>query len=81
MVTKLNKSSYVQVTIISTIKMYSHTAVGTWLWFLRAEIRVSHSKLVNRIIKINYAHNLHVKMLDFAPFTDLYLKNANCSQD
>ena len=51
------------------------------VWFLRAGIRVSHSKLVNRIIKIIYAHNLHVKMLDFAPFTDLYLKNANCSQD
>ena len=50
-------------------------------WFLRTGIRVSHSKLVNRIIKINHAHNLHVKMLDFAPFTDLYLKNANCSQD
>ena len=30
---------------------------------------LSHSKLVNRIIKITLAHNLHVKMLVFGPFT------------
>ena len=30
---------------------------------------LSHSNLVNRIVKITHAHNLHVKMLDFGPFT------------
>ena len=33
------------------------------------EFKLSHSYLVNRIIKITRAHNLHVKMLDFGPFT------------
>ena len=33
------------------------------------EFKVSHSYLVNRIIKITHAPNLHVKMLDFGPFT------------
>ena len=33
------------------------------------EFELSHSKLVNRIIKITHAHNLHVKMLAFSPFT------------
>ena len=33
------------------------------------EFELSHSNLVNRIIKITHAHNLHVKMLDFGPFT------------
>ena len=30
------------------------------------EFELSHSNPVNRIIKITHAHNLHVKMLDFA---------------
>ena len=33
------------------------------------EFELSHSNLVNKIVKITHAHNLHVKMLDFAPFT------------
>ena len=33
------------------------------------EFELSHSNLVNRIIKITHAHNLHVKMLIFGPFT------------
>ena len=33
------------------------------------EFELSHNKLVNRIIKITHAHNLHVKMLVFGPFT------------
>ena len=33
------------------------------------ELELSHSNPVNRIIKITYAHSLHVKMLDFVPFT------------
>ena len=33
------------------------------------EFELSHSNPVNRIIKITHAHNLHVKVLDFVPFT------------
>ena len=33
------------------------------------EFELSHSNLVNRIIKITHAHYLHVKMLVFGPFT------------
>ena len=33
------------------------------------EFELSHSNLVNRFIKITHTHNLHVKMLDFGPFT------------
>ena len=33
------------------------------------EFELSHSNRVNRIIKITHAHNLHVKMLVFGPFT------------
>ena len=39
-------------------------------WFVRDGIRViTHRNLVNRIIKITHANNLHVKMLVFGPFT------------
>ena len=34
-----------------------------------SEFKLSHSNLVNKITKITHAHNLHVKMLDFDPFT------------
>ena len=37
-------------------------------WFVREGIQLSHSNLVNRIMKITLAHNLHVKMLVFGPF-------------
>ena len=45
------------------------------------EFELSHSNRVNRIIKITHAHNLHVKMLDFGPFTMIRMqkKKANCS--
>ena len=33
------------------------------------EFELSDRNLVNRIIKITHAHNLHVKMLVFGPFT------------
>ena len=33
------------------------------------EFELSQSNLVNRFIKITHAHNLHMKMLNFAPFT------------
>ena len=33
------------------------------------EFELSDRNLVNRIIKITHAHNLHVKMLDFGPVT------------
>ena len=42
------------------------------------EFELSHSNRVNRIIKITHALNLHLKMLDFGPFTIRTLKNANC---
>ena len=37
-------------------------------------IRVKRSNLVNKIPKISYAHNLHVKMLDFARLAHLYVR-------
>ena len=45
------------------------------------EFELSHSNLVNRIIKITHAHNLHVKMLDFVPFKICMRKNAYCLPD
>ena len=33
------------------------------------EFELSHSNLVNRIIKITHAHNLHVKVLVLGPFS------------
>ena len=77
LITKLNRSSYVQVT---TISVYSKCAldVQSQSWHLKVldlapfrgsyvrEFESSHSNLVNRFIKITHAHNLHVKMLDFA---------------
>ena len=38
------------------------------------EFELSHSNRVNRIIKITRAHDLHVKMLVFGPFTISTLK-------
>ena len=40
------------------------------------EFELSHSKLVNRIIKITLAQNLHVKMLVLGPFTIRTLKKG-----
>ena len=40
------------------------------------EFELSRSKLVNRITKITLAHNLHVKMLVFGPFTIRTLKKG-----
>ena len=45
------------------------------------EFKLSHSNLVNRIVKIAHTRNLHVKMLDFAPFTICKWKNALCLPD
>ena len=42
------------------------------------EFELSDRNLVNRIIKITHAHNLHVKMLDFGRLTIRMLKNVNC---
>ena len=45
------------------------------------EFELSHSSLVNRIIKITHAHNLHVKKLDFAPFKICTWQKAYCLRD
>ena len=75
-----NRSSYVQVTII-IVKSQSALDVQSHNWHVKVldfapfrcsyvrEFELSHSNLVNRIIKITHAHNLHVKMLVFGPFT------------
>ena len=42
------------------------------------EFELSHSYPVNRIMKITHADNLHMKMLDFSPFTIRTGKNADC---
>ena len=80
MVTKRNRSSYVEVTIIIVksqsawdVQSHSgHVKVLDFAPFRGSDVRefeLSHSNLVNRIIKITLAHNLHVKMLVFGPFT------------
>ena len=80
LVTKGNRSSYVQVTIYHcekpicmrcTMTQLARESVGLCPFrgsYVR-EFELSHSNLVNRIIKITHAHNLHVKMLVFGPFT------------
>ena len=45
------------------------------------EFDLSHSNLVNSIIKITHTHNLHVKMSYFAPFKIFTWKNACCLRD
>ena len=87
LVTKRNRSSYVQVTIFivksqSARDVQSHSLyvkVLDFASFRRSYVRefeLSHSKLVNRIIKVTHAHNLHVKMLVFRPFTIRTLKKG-----
>ena len=53
------------------ITQFARESVG--LWFFRGsyvrKFELSHSNRVNRVIKITRAQNLHVKMLDFGPFT------------
>ena len=85
MVTKQNRSSYVQVTI-TIVKSQSAWDVQSHNWHVKVldfapfrgsyvrEFELSHGNLVNRIIKITHAHNLHVKMLVFDPFTIRTLK-------
>ena len=87
LVTKRNRSSYVQVTII-IVKSQSAWDVQLHSWHVKVldfvpfrgsyvrEFELSHNKLVNRIIKITLAHNLHVKMLVFGPFTIRTLKKT-----
>ena len=40
------------------------------------EFELSDRNLVNKITKITHAHNLHVKMLDFGPFSNDFKKSA-----
>ena len=47
-------------------------------WLVLEGIRVTRSNSVNRIIKITQAHNLHLRVLDFIPFTIRTYNNANC---
>ena len=91
-VTKRNRSSYVQVTII-TVENQSAWDVQSHSWHVKVldsvlfrgsyvrEFELSHCNLVNRIIKITHAHNLNVKLLDFAPFKICTWKNAYCLRD
>ena len=54
-----------------TVIQFARESVGLCPFrgsYLR-EFELSHSNSVNRIIKITDAHNLHVKVLDFLPFT------------
>ena len=51
-----------------SVGLCSHSRV------VRDGIRVKRSNLVNKIPKISYAHNLHVKMLDFARLARLYVR-------
>ena len=76
LVTKRNRSSYVQVTII-IVKTQSAWDVQSQNWHEKVldfapfrgsyvrEFELSHSNRVNRIMKTTHAHNLHVKMLVF----------------
>ena len=81
LVTKRNRSSYVQVIIIIIVKSQSARDVQSHSWHVKVldfapfrgsyvrEFELSHSNLANRIIKITHANNLQVKMLVFGPFT------------
>ena len=53
------------------ITQFARDSVGlcTFRGLYVKEFKVSHCNWVNRIIKITDAHNLHMKMLDFGPFT------------
>ena len=51
-----------------SVGLCSHSRV------VRDGIRVKRSNLVNKIPKISYAHNLNVKMLDFARLARLYVR-------
>ena len=75
-------SSYVQVTIITVKSLFTASMRCRIIQFAREsvglcpfrgsyvrEFELSHSNPVNKIIKMTHAHNLHVKMLDFVPFT------------
>ena len=66
-----------------TVTQLAHESVGLCPLhglYMR-EFELSHSNLVNRTIKITHAHNLHVKMLDFAPLKICMWKNAYCLPD
>ena len=54
-----------------TVTQFARESVGLWPFgglYVR-DFELSLSNLVSRIIKITHAHNLHVKVLDFVPFT------------
>ena len=88
LVTKRNRSTSKLLVII--VKSQSAWDVRSHSWHVKVldfapfrrsyvrEFEVSHSKLVNRIIKITHAHNLHPKMLSFALFQFVRKKKANC---
>ena len=69
------------------MRCYSHTAGTCKCWTLppivvRTWGNSSYdSNLVSRIIKITHAHNLHVKMLEFAPSKICTWRNAYCLRD
>ena len=53
------------------ITQFARESVGLCLFpglYVR-EFELSDRNLENRVIKITHAHNLHVKMMDFGPFT------------
>ena len=60
-----------------TVTLFARESVGLCSFrgsYVR-EFELSHSNLVNKIIKITHAHDLHVKMLDFiCPVYNLYVK-------
>ena len=53
----------------SLVKVDNPISGGIVFVFHVREFELSHSNSVNRIIKITHAPNLHVKVLDFFPFT------------
>ena len=54
------------------ITQFARAGVGLcpFLGLYVREFELSHRNPVSRIVKITHAHNLHVKMLDFGPFTN-----------
>ena len=55
-----------------TVTLFARESVGL------CPFRGFYGNPVSRIIAITHAHNLHLKVLDFDPFTIRTLKNANC---
>ena len=52
--------------LTETASFWSRIPAMKGLFHTNPDFELSHNNPVNRIVKITHAHNLHVKMLNFA---------------